>query len=212
MLYATVWSLHHRWRKNTMSFQFGMNVATTCINLFVLHAQIASLAWLDSAIVSKTRQRHRTMVNVTSATSSPARLGSDITPRLTSPQQRHQQHDSATRHGQVTSVVPHQHDSAASSSVWLSIYITLRSSCLDSAITSITQHLHLTVAKSPRQHRLQHDSISTSRHDQVTLLAPSSAWLDIYIISQPSCLGITVSSMTQHLPHAAAKSPQKHRC
>jgi hypothetical protein len=44
------------------------------------------------------------------------------------------------------------------SPAWLGIYITLWPSRIDSAITSMTQHLHRVVAKSPRQRRRHHDS------------------------------------------------------
>jgi hypothetical protein len=49
----------------------------------------------------------------------------------------------------------------------------------------MTRHLHLVMAKSPRQHHRQHDSA-----------APSPASLDIYIAPRPSRLGITVVTMT----------------
>jgi hypothetical protein len=47
----------------------------------------------------------------------------------------------------------HQHNSASTS-------------CLDSAIASMTQHQRRAVAKLPRQHHRRHDSVATSRHDQ----------------------------------------------
>jgi hypothetical protein len=49
---------------------------------------------LDSTIASMTRQQHRAMTNVDSATSSPTRPGNDITPRPMSPWQHCHQHDS----------------------------------------------------------------------------------------------------------------------
>jgi hypothetical protein len=57
--------------------------------------------------------------------------------------QRHRQYDSAptSRNGQVTSVAP----------------LPAR---LSSSVTSMTRHLHRTAAKSPLQHRRQHDSVA----------------------------------------------------
>jgi hypothetical protein len=96
-----------------------------------------------------------------------------------------------------------QHDSAALSPAWLDIYITPRLSHLDSVVASMTwqhcrqhdSHLQQTVAKSPRQHRRQYDSASTSRRGQVALATPSLAWL----VS-------IVSSITRHLHRAMDKS------
>jgi hypothetical protein len=72
---------------------------------------------------------------------------------------------------------------------------------LDSTVASMTRYLHHTTVKLPRQHRYQHDSVSTSRHDQVASAAPSPAWLSS-----------TVASMSQYLYHTTVKSPrQRHR-
>jgi hypothetical protein len=49
------------------------------------------------------------------------------------------------------------------------------------------------------QHCRQHDLTSTSRHSQVTSVAPSPAWLDS-----------SVASTTRHLHRDAAKSPRQH--
>jgi hypothetical protein len=98
------------------------------------------------------------------------------------------QHDSTStsRRGQVASI--------ASSPAWLSsivtsmtrINITPQPSRLGSVVASMTRHLHYAMAKSPRQHRHQHDS---------TTLLPT--WLNIYIAPRPSRLGSTVTSMTR---------------
>jgi hypothetical protein len=126
-----------------------------------------------------------------------------------SPQQWQHQHDSVatSRHSQVTSAATShldqcpldnaitsrtqqhrcQQNLAAPSSVWLG-----------NTVTSMTQYLHRTVAKSPQQYRRQHHSV-----------APLPAWLNIYIASQPSWPDSTVTSMNRHLHwrYATAWSP-----
>jgi hypothetical protein len=65
---------------------------------------------------------------------------------------------------------------------------------LNNIITNMTRYLHCVVAKSPRQHRCQHDSI-----------ALSPAWLDICITPWPSRLGSAFASMTWYLHRATTK-------
>jgi hypothetical protein len=69
---------------------------------------------------------------------------------------------------------------------------------LGSTIASMTRHLHRVVAKSPRQHRRQHDSACSSRHSQVTSTASLLAWLDSII-----------ASMTRYRHCAVANSPRQ---
>jgi hypothetical protein len=83
-----------------------------------------------------------------------------------------------------------QHDSIALSLAWLSIYIMPRPSHPSSVVASMT-----------RQHRCQHDSISTSRHGQVTLATLLLVRLDSI-----------VAIITQHIHRTVAKSPKQHRC
>jgi hypothetical protein len=112
------------------------------------------------------------------------------------------------------------HDSAVSSSAGLDLDIAPWPGCLDNAVTSMTRHLYRATAKSPQQHRRQHDSTSISCRDQVATAALSPVWLDIYIVSRPSrpavpplaWLGSTVASMTRYLHHATVKSSRQRRC
>jgi hypothetical protein len=80
-----------------------------------------------------------------------------------------------------------RHASVALMQAWLDVYIMLQPSRLASIVVSMTRH-----------HCRQHDSASTSRCGQVTSAVPSRAWL-----------GIIVTSMTQHLHRATAKSPRQ---
>jgi hypothetical protein len=83
-----------------------------------------------------------------------------------------------------------RYDSAVLSPVRLDLYITPRSSHLDSAVARMT-----------RQHCRQHDSASTSCHGQVASTVPSLALLN----------GI-IASMTWPLHRVVAKSMQQlHR-
>jgi hypothetical protein len=79
-----------------------------------------------------------------------------------------------------------QYDSIALSPAWLGIYIASLLSRLGSVIASVT-----------RQHCRQHDSVSTSRRDQVTPATSSSAWL-----------GSIVISIIWYLHRVTAKSPR----
>jgi hypothetical protein len=188
------------------------------------HESIAiSSAWLriyivprachhGSIIASMTQQHHHqhnsastsSHGQVAPAALSPAKLSS-IVANMT----RHLHHATAKSSRQRH----HQHDSAALSLAWLSIYIAPRPShpavpsptWLDSIIAGMARHIHSAAAKSHRQHRRQHhrqhDWTSTSRYSQVAPAALTSTWLDSII-----------TSMTQHLYHAPAKSPrQLHR-
>jgi hypothetical protein len=99
----------------------------------------------------------------------------------------------------------HQHDSAALLPTWLSSILhrgqvnpaASSLAWLGSIVASMTQHLHRVTAKSPWQHRRQHDSVSTSCHSQAAPAASSPTWL-----------GSIVTSMTRHLHYDTAKSPR----
>jgi hypothetical protein len=131
---------------------------------------VPSLAWLSSIIASMTRPLHHASAM--------------------SPQQRGHQHDSTSTsyRSQVTL--------AASSPAWLSLFIWPQASCLYSVITSMTWHLHLAMAKSPRPHCRQHELTSTSCRGQVASAT-----------SLPTWLSSTVPSKTRHLHCIMAKSP-----
>jgi hypothetical protein len=77
----------------------------------------------------------------------------------------------------------------------------LRAQGLRNLTTTSTTSSCSAIASMTLQHRRQHDSTYTSRRDQVTLAAPSPAWL-----------GNTVISMIRHLHHVADKSPRQCHC
>jgi hypothetical protein len=61
--------------------------------------------------------------------------------------------------------------------------------------------LNSATASMTRQHYRQHDSATTSCHNQAILVVPSLAWL-----------GGTITTMTRFLHHVMAKSSWQHHC
>jgi hypothetical protein len=95
----------------------------------------------------------------------------------------------------------HQHDSAFTSRRGQVAPAAPSLASLDCIVASMTWHLHRATAKSPQQHRRQHDSA-----------ALSPAWLGIYITLWPSHSGSAIVRMTRHLHRITAKSSWQHRC
>jgi hypothetical protein len=102
---------------------------------------------------------------------------------IKSPRQHHCQHNSASISRRAQVVL------ASLSPAWLSIYITQRPSSPGSTVTSMT-----------RQQRRQHDSTSTSHHDQVTPTSSLLAWLND-----------TITSMTRQHRHQHDSTSTSHR-
>jgi hypothetical protein len=92
--------------------------------------------------------------------------------------------------------------SAAPSSASLDIYIALWSSRLSSTVASMTQHVYRVVAKLSQQRRCQYDSVETSCHGQVGLIAPRQYDSATTSYHSQHRLDNAITSMTRQLLHA----------